>query len=246
MPVNRPTFTIDPGMVRAIQMDEAPGLSDERIAEVQEATNASMRRSVERMQMLIHPRVPTTSWNSGFQGYYAEDMWGNTVQPNQRELRNAIRQQKRKEKPFILRFLQTGVAPQGVEALYSQRFKLLQLVGKTIDRAEVIFTLQDNIIVANQDRTNQIRKELEAFAALQGYGLEFVPGGIRMQHYDYKVVMQRWPKKQEVDDSDLITTKVQEPRLINSAGSEGGQDEEYCCEECDCPRHPGQLDDEPF
>lgn len=157
-----------------------------------------------------------------------------TIKPNQSQIRRDIRDAKRLEKPSILEFLTKGVTAQrNVSAMASSRYKHLQLVGASIEGMELIFILrEDGVIVANQNRTNQVRKELEAFAALQGYTLEFVRDMVHRAHYDKTVFLQKWPKRQEVDDSDLLVTRVQEPHLINSVDDESGEDEDYCCEEC--------------
>lgn len=153
---------------------------------------------------------------------------------NQKEIRRNLKEMKKQEKPFVLEFLRTGVPDSRVVSAYeSLNNRVLTVRGdcmkpnvRSSRKTNVLFRIKNGKIVANQDRVNQIRKELERFAVLQGFQIEFTDSILSGEDYSEKkkVLLYRWPKHEEVDDSKLLVTMVN-TRSIDPVDDEEDDDE---------------------
>ena len=142
---------------------------------------------------------------------------------SQKEIRRNLKDMKKQEKPFVLEFLRTGVPDSRVVfALKSLNDNTLIVMGKRMPvkprgkKYNVLFYMKDGKITANQDRVNQIRKDLERFAVLQGFEIEFTDSILSADTYNtQKVLLYRWTKREEIDDSKLLVTTVNTNPIVN-------------------------------
>lgn len=146
-------------------------------------------------------------------------------QPSRREIARNIVRMKEVEKPEIMSFLKTGAITGNLRASMLPGGTILQVRGTQFQCSpggqvtDIVFAIIDGTLIAYEKRVDRIRKELEAFAEKQGYAIEFKKNPLSSLYVCTQPVrLYRWSKREEVDDSKLLTGCVR-PAMVDDVDS---------------------------